>query len=527
MDSMKNRYYYTDLLMHFLKFLGVKHSRKEVEVCILSSEYYPSLLSIVETLFVYGVESDAIKGDIQTLRSLSNPCIAQLQENGKTWFVVFVSYSNGIVNIYDARQHKNITLTEDDIANLWTGIIVIPTSTPPRGKTNQQWNKVFGGIFLITVFFVECVWFVPDILLSYLLLCLMGILLSVPLVRQSFGLSNNGVFSDFCKRGGVIDCESVGHSKLAKIGGVSLAEISLTYFSFRVFLIILGRTIEIDQVLQVLALFSLLGLFVAILSVLYQFTVVKKWCLFCLGIAFVVLLENCLDLYFIQRGCMPTQMIDFTASTGIIMSFVFSLTLLFIIRYVLNLEKKKNEDRLKLLKIQRNTNVLRAIISTSTKAPVNQFQDLTIGNSGADTVVTTLISPYCPKCADVIRIMVNLLNKHPRSILWNIRLDGILESQLSPINMCQYDLYSKLKETRDIDNQLSLILKWNKSKPNKEFMPPSFYWDEYQLHISNNQLFSTNKVPTIWLDDIELSSLIELETLSTILFRKDFGVLSL
>ncbi|MBR8732418.1 hypothetical protein IX308_001811 [Porphyromonas levii] len=58
-------------------------------------------------------------------------------------------------------------------------------------------------------------------------------------------------------------------------------------------------------------------------------------------------------------------------------------------------------------------------------------------------------------------------------------------------------------------------------------MTQSFYWNEYQLHISNNQLFSTNKVPTIWLDDKELSSLIELETLNTILFKKDFGVLSL
>ncbi len=527
MASMKNRDYYTDLLTHFLKFLGVKHSRKEVEMCILSSEYYPSLLSIVETLFVCGVMSEAVKGDIQTLRSLTEPCIIQLQEHEKAWFVVLESYSNGIVSIYDASQHKKITLTEEDTANLWTGVLVIPTSTPPRGKTNQQWNKVFGGIFLITAFLVGCVWFVPDILLSYLLLCLMGILLSVPLVRQSFGLSNNGAVSEFCKRGGFIDCESVGHSKLAKIGGVSLAEISLTYFSFRVFLIILGHTIEIDQVLQVLALFSLMGLFVAILSVLYQFFVVKKWCLFCLGIAFVVLLENCRSLYFIQRGCMPKLMIDFTTSTGIIMSFAFSLTLLFIIRHVLNLEKKKNEDRLKLLKIQRNTDVLRAVISTSTKAPVNQFQDLTIGNSGADIVVTTLISPYCPKCADVIRIMVDLLNRHPRRILWNIRLDGILEPQLSPINKHQYDLYSKLKETRDLDNQLSLILKWNKSKPNKDVMTQSFYWNEYQLHISNNQLFSTNKVPTIWLDDKELSSLIELETLNTILFKKDFGVLSL
>lgn len=152
MASMKNRDYYTDLLTHFLKFLGVKHSRKEVEMCILSSEYYPSLLSIVETLFVCGVMSEAVKGDIQTLRSLTEPCIIQLQEYEKAWFVVLESYSNGTVSIYDARQHQRITLTEKDTANLWTGVLVIPTSTPPIGKTNQKWNEVFGGIFLMTVF---------------------------------------------------------------------------------------------------------------------------------------------------------------------------------------------------------------------------------------------------------------------------------------------------------------------------------------------------------------------------------------
>lgn len=129
--------YYIDLLLDFFKLYGIKKSREFTHLMLCSSEYYPSLLSIVETLYVGGLESMAVKGDETIFSSIDKPCIAQIEDNGSFIFVIIEIVGSQKFRVYNAKQRLRKEYTLDEVLKVWTGILVIPNLSPNNHTIKQ------------------------------------------------------------------------------------------------------------------------------------------------------------------------------------------------------------------------------------------------------------------------------------------------------------------------------------------------------------------------------------------------------
>ncbi len=519
--------YYIDLLLDFFKLYGIKKSREFAHLMLCSSEYYPSLLSIVETLYVGGLESMAVKGDETIFSSIDKPCIAQIEDNGSFIFVIIEIVGSQKFRVYNAKQRLRKEYTLDEVLKVWTGILVIPNLSPNNHTIKQpiKSRKPSSIFYLIFITSLISICLVPKTLVLYYFLSIIGLLLVTSLLKRTGGkLIDDFLFPGICKKGKYIDCEKISKSRFAKVFGISLSEIVFVYFLFRIVLLCIIPDEMSGKTLSFLSLLSAIALMFSILSILYQVLVVNKYCLFCIGISLIVIFENYINISVIKnifRGILTFPSVQF-----IIVSVLLSSFFLLLFKRYLTLKKENIENKIESMKIKRNTKIINEVMIPVSDDSFLKVQDLTIGNPKASSVVTTLISPFCSKCEHIVSTMVDFMRKHPDSILWNIRLDGIEEINMSQMNFPQYELYSKIKETQSFEEKLLAISEWKRVK---SITSPAnlLLWNQYQSHVKLNKVINTNKVPAVWVNNRELSSLVGIDIISTLIFKQIIGALYL
>lgn len=403
------------ILKKILLLLDVPFTRGYLKEKVASHPEQESLLSLSDTLNHYKVDSLGLNLTIEKLEQIPLPCIIQIQKNGHPFFSALTKSEIDTVSYLDEKGKIKNT-SKEDFAKNWTGLTLLleksEKSGEPGFKARQQDAFVFrfllislGLISLIGLIdFYQPIFANPDqalVILSLFLIKAIGLFISTVLLWSEVDKDNKTI-KDFCTGEKNKDCNSV-ISSFSLPGGISLSTIAFAYFfSGVLYLHLISFS---GSGLQLLGYLSLSGIFIIPISIYYQWTRIKKWCMLCLWISALLLAEMLLSqIFLVNSGSVQFRELA-------LYSFLFIGTIvawLSIKPYFLT-KKELQKQKSKLARFLSNTEIFDQLLSSSRKFSNNpEGLGVLLKGENAKYHVLKVCNPYCGPCANSHPILEEL-----------------------------------------------------------------------------------------------------------------------
>nr|WP_099564689.1 vitamin K epoxide reductase family protein [Gaetbulibacter sp. 4G1] len=412
------------LVSRVLKKNKIPFNKEELDFQIQSHPSYPSLHSVTGVLDHFNIENVAaqVPVEAQVLQQLPQCFIAQITSNQNTGLVSVEQ--NQQIQIISSNGAKK-TFTEDEFLEVFTGVIIaVEKSEKSEELINKKEqfsivNVLFG---LIISLFVSLMFLFDASLycISYIILTLLGIIISISIIKQEYGVSTL-IGDTFCTEGDdKKDCDAVLSSKGAVIfKGYKLSDISLLYFS-GVLLIAFGSII-IHSEPKLSYIFSLLALPITLYSIYYQHWVVKKWCILCLGIVSVLWGQSLIA--FLHGNSFEQVSID-----NLIMSLLFFSMIILAWRLIkpiiLDSIALRNE-KITFLKFKKNYSLFESLLAKSKKldTKIENLKEIVLGNQSSKLELLIVTNPLCGHCKPVHKAVHNIVEKYGDIVKIRIRFN--------------------------------------------------------------------------------------------------------
>jgi uncharacterized membrane protein len=424
-----------------LKLLKVKVTDTTLKEKLQNHIDYPSLLAISEVFQDLNIDNYTISITVCELPEVPTPCLALIK---KETLIIINSIENGIVNWWHF-EYGNMNESVSIFADKWSGILMLVNSSELSGENEFKLrlrkelifyigNKLL--IFFSLLFFLVNIYlFTPINEMSVYVLLLvvtkiLGVFISVLLLWHIID-RDNSTFSNICRIGKNLDCDSVLDSKGAKIGGIiSLSEIGFFYFTGSLLYLMFSKTNNSE--LSILMILNLLCILFSLFSVYYQAIVLKKWCTLCLSILFIFWIEFILlqfEQFKIQLNFRKDLLFVFP-------SFILPIISWYWIKPLLKSSKEIDNLNNSLRKFKNNVSVFRFFLMNSPIMPVipSQMAVIEIGDPTSPNTMTIVTNPYCNACASVHSTIIELQKNHSEYIRCQI-VFGVAQEDSNVINL--------------------------------------------------------------------------------------------
>ena len=391
----------------WLKELKIPVSKTYLKQQLLSHPDYPSLLSITDTLNELGIDNAAVQVEKEQLGEITTPFLAHLNVNGGEFTVVRNVEDPGI----------------PDFFNRWGGVII-------AAEKSNNWNHAANAESmhidlkrskaLVVTLFILAFFVVFSGVISFdwlktilLLIAAAGISVSWMVISKDMGIENK-IADQVC--GKEADCNTVIHSDAAKLPfGISWSDAGIIYFSFLLLSLILSSfNNPATGVYPVFSMLSIAALPFTIMSLYYQWRIIKKWCRLCLitvgllWLKFIVLLPTTGQL--INYGFDAS--IFYQASQMLFLFFAITAAWLWL-KPLIKENKKIKSENFAAKRFSRNADVFNALLKKQKKLTVSpDGLGITIGNPAATTTIVKVCNPYCAPCAKAHPVIEKLLEQN-------------------------------------------------------------------------------------------------------------------
>jgi len=413
----------------------IVYDKKELYFQIESHPSYPSLHAITGVLDHFNIENIAaeVPTDITTLQQLPDCFIAQVStEKGND--LVTVSKKNKQYLITSNNDKEKIS--ETDFLLRFTGIIVaVEENTNPASVQNSAKLKNI-LLFSFLIISLGALLINKNIQLynySFLLLSLIGIVLSYSILKQELG--ENSVIGDaFCSSSNEKkDCDAVLNSKGAQIiKNHKLSDMSLIYFSG---LLLSGL---LTSNFNILYFISYLALPITFYSIYYQYKIVKSWCLLCLSIVSVLWLQT-LTAYLANSDL--NTLFNININTSNILTLIVSFTAIYLVwSFIKPLVKNTIElqkDKIEYTKFKRNFNLFDTLLKKSPKinTSIENANEIIFGNRNAPVEMVIVTNPFCGHCKPVHKTINNILARYNDTVKITIRFNASIDNTEDPVTI--------------------------------------------------------------------------------------------
>ena len=524
---------YLNIVRMLFKSLGIDYNRHYLEENLYSNPNFPSILSIVEILSKYKIDNVALKVDRHRLKEMPVPLIAELRDGP----LVLIQSIGDEIEYKDENFGKKI-ISIEDFYKIWTGVILVTeknkNSTEPNYVENRYKDVFLARIKLILVssllaIFIAIVrrtiFFEPYLvitLVSLVVIKLIGVISGAILVRKEFGYSNK-ILKAVCSTNKTFDCNKVLNSKYAKFfqGEVSLNALVFSYFlgSLSVLLIFLGN----QEVTYFLSFLGFITIPIVLISLFYQFVILKKLCRICLIIQVLLLAEFaiCIENDIFQ---ITYTELDFIVPSFMFIFFVGILGYKWVKSFAL-INQEKFLLKRDVTKFRLNMNVFNSLLSDSRRInPPSETLGISFSNKEAKFNVLKVCNPYCSPCSDSHPVLEELYKKGL------INLQIIFISSLNKDDERQHPIkhFLTIHKYNDEQTSLSVLTDWYLSEK-KEYQdlaakyPISPDLNEQENHIEEMLKWSTNEgivhTPSLFIDGHELPSQYGLEDFKALLIE--------
>ncbi|PRX55263.1 vitamin K epoxide reductase family protein [Flagellimonas meridianipacifica] len=442
-DYEKN---FENTLSNALKLFDIKISKEYLD-WFAYNPLYPTLNLLERAFKQMGFSSLVVQIKIEKLNQIPLPAITHLSD-GVGRFVIITTITDDKVIIHDSVNGYQ-TLSKVDFFQDSNGVFLLlekenkPTLSISSLEENNGKKIKYLTSFLVLSLFSLVLLNPSKANLFYFFIGLSGFVLSLTIKL----VESNIVLNSFCKIGSNIDCNTVLNSKGSYIfGTVKASDLSLFWYLF-IFIFTLLSTLKESQY-HLLNLLGYLSILYLPYSIIYQSLVIRKWCMLCLSIQFLILVHFLYSLLHVPINSLSEMNIKADVLSLPIILLCFALTLL------LKIYLEKN-SRAKELSLSRNLFSLdeeilehylkgKPTIATNLgKASINMI------SSPKDVEITIVLNPLCEACKKAFEKLLRLHLVRP-SIFINVIM-------VKKWNSKEEDEIFKLIFSEEIENRFSIL----------------------------------------------------------------------
>jgi len=410
--------------------LQVKITRTTLTHELETHPDYPSLLSISDVLNNHGIENVAIQLDPSKLTEAPTPFITTIktENNADELFSVVKEISANAVLLFDPLKHVWTTVSREVFLNIFSGTTLLVEADERAGETNYKEIATQERKRRITL--QLSLFFLPGLALGsgilalmqnggssflpflFLMLTLIGVLLGVALIWHEVD-QHNPLLSQICNAGKKVNCNAILQSKASKIAGISWSAIGLSYFMGQLLLLLLTG-ITNTNTLFALSWISLMALPYIFYSLYYQYSVAKQWCVLCLCVQGVLLLQFLTVLAVGGLTSVTAVLHNLSWVLTILIAFISPLIAIVSLIPLLQKAKESKSSQNKLQQLKHNPQIFEALLGRQ-KAVTEPADGLgiTLGNPAAKYKLIKVCNPYCGPCAKAHLPIEELLANNP------------------------------------------------------------------------------------------------------------------
>ena len=432
-------------VQQLLAYTKISIDKEELSFQIESHPSYPSLHAVTGVLDHFSIDNVALDVPINAaiIDQLPPTYLAQVLLEGEKNFAVIHKVKNRYKIVYS--KSKNDLVLKEQLLEKLTGIIVAVERTDDEEKAKISKKLIPDNVLLVLLGVV----LVGLVLVSkpvwgsvpYLLLAITGLLISISIVKQQFGLQSQ-LGDAFCSGASTTkDCNAVLTSEGATIyKGLKLSDASVIFFSALSVLSLL----TVLNVLSLSPLFviSFLTLPVVIYSIYYQYAFAKAWCPLCLLISGVLVLQAILSGVFLGLG--EIVLISTIEVLTVISIFLVSYVAWNVLGAQIATLKSLKKVKLDHFKFKRNFDLFTMVLekSPTTHTGIPTASEMIFGNRDAALSIVVVTSPFCGHCKPVHNMLSKVLHVYGDQVAVIIRFNVSIDQKDSPM----YKISTRLLE---------------------------------------------------------------------------------
>jgi len=406
----------TLVCQHILNHYGIKNTFSGVSALIDEHTEYPSLLSIIDTLLEYGIESAAIRKGAYNYHDFELPFICSIQQPywPQACFTVVTKIDGDEINYLDPVRKIEVSASVNDFSKIDKDIVLLVDASTSKDELYYQKNRqlekrsFFKKLVLLLIFVIAWSFSVGYAVLNdvppisafsvlFFLLNTIGSIISLLLLWHDID-AHNPFLKQVCGgQAGSFNCDAVLKSKGASFIGLSWSVIGFSYFATMILSQLLFGLTNILY-LSYWALFSLLAVPYTLYSVYYQWKTVKQWCPLCLmvqGVLFLSAINSAIYIYFNGLNSLSIfPLMTLLIIGGGMLSLSSSLVPVF------KGSKENQEHKRKWHQLRYSTDIFQILLQKQPNItlPVEGL-GVQIGNLEADHEIIKVCNPYCGPCA--------------------------------------------------------------------------------------------------------------------------------
>lgn len=410
-----------------LQLMNIPYSKKYVNNFIESHTESRSMLCLSDLFDSYNVENTG--GEFENKTEIINypgTHISQLVDRDTVYFVVVESIKENTITYYN--EGKKVAEDLEDYFKKWQGFALFFTKRKDSAEPNYAENlketrlnnfKILLYIISISILFVASLYACMPIILpvpfmGLIFLKLMGIAVSILLISYTYN-SDNLFIKEICNVGKKTNCGNILKSKAAKVFSfLSWSEVGLFYFATTLLTLIISEIHQQIQGYYLIVGINMLALPYTLYSVYYQKKVAKSWCVMCLSIQALLLLEFCVGIS--TWSSLSLQNIIFPLIT-ISLSSLFIITTWYLIKPLLEANSELAVTKKDLRKFKQNISLFHYTLSNQPKVSYpKQAEVLRFGSMNPKIHFTIFTSPVCAYCSKTHTVINKLLDNYPNDV---------------------------------------------------------------------------------------------------------------
>ncbi|QJB34872.1 thioredoxin domain-containing protein [Chitinophaga oryzae] len=420
-----------NICSYLLRSLKVNFTSRGLLDALEDHIEYPSLLSVKDTLFKYGIASDAIDKGTYSYEVFETPFICSIQQ--EDWpdakFTIVTVAEAGNIEYLDPLTDKPVHIPVGDFEKIDKHVILLLDTTAPKHETNlaenrkKQRDSMLAGRVSVYLVLAAVLFAAGHILthtaglpawcgLGFLLSSFLGLLISSLLIWNEIDTHNPFIREVCGGKSRKLNCNAVLSSSKASFGGISWS-----VWGFAFFAAFFCTQLLFPAHPGFMLIWSALSLLTApyiLFSVYYQWRVIKQWCPLCLVIQ-VVLGANALiaGCYLSDSPALPGSMEPYHIVVTVLAGLSFLLLANTAIPELRNARDGRTYEK-KWKKLRYNPEIFQALLDKSDSVTV-QANDLgiVVGNPHADNEIIKVCNPYCGPCSKAHPELEQLVKNNP------------------------------------------------------------------------------------------------------------------
>lgn len=393
-----NKYENTiNVLNAYVGALNVKVSKHDINLKVEEHPEPSSILCISDSLREWNIPNAVIQVRKDDIHELPCPYVTTITEGENTFFTIVVQSNEKSVKYFSNEKQEYLEISLLDFFKKWNQIVLI--AEPDKNSGENQYNKnkykhliapcCVSVLAFVLLFLATGYQFNISRLFS-LVASYIGIAASFLLQLQE--KRQVPLIDRICSSVSKGDCHSVTSSKGAKLFSIlNWSDIGLVYFVGYIICSIINPNGFIINYI------SFLAIFYVIYSVLYQWLYVKKWCLLCLVVQFVLLVQGIVSLLKYLDNIQPLTIND---AILVCISFIISSIICYFEKGLLEKVSKLQKDNNNLKRVKFNNICFNSLLGNSLEMDKIPHGLILGKEEDYSHSIIAVCNPYCGPCAN-------------------------------------------------------------------------------------------------------------------------------